>query len=76
MLEHEENDACCTPPDVTEAANSAALNLLPLKSRKIYEKAYDEFLLWCKAKQVSKYTENVLLAFFGEKSKHYKPSTL
>jgi hypothetical protein len=40
MLEHEENDSCCTPPDVAEAANAAALNLLPFKSRKIYEKAY------------------------------------
>jgi hypothetical protein len=40
MLEDEENDSCCTPPDVAEAANSAVLNLLPLKSRRIYEKAY------------------------------------
>jgi hypothetical protein len=38
MLQDEENDSCCTPPDVAEAANSAALNLLPLMSRKIYEK--------------------------------------
>jgi hypothetical protein len=77
MLEDEENDINCTPPYVTEAANSAVLNLLPLKSSKIYEKAYDEFLLWCKGKQVSKYVYGkCAFSFFGEKSKHYKPSTL
>jgi hypothetical protein len=40
MLQDEENDSCCTPPDVAKAANSAASNLLPLMPRKIYEKAY------------------------------------
>jgi hypothetical protein len=30
MLQDEENDSCCTPPDVAKAANSAALDLLPL----------------------------------------------
>jgi hypothetical protein len=40
MLQGEENDSGCTPPDVAKAANSAALNLLPLMSMKIYEKAY------------------------------------
>jgi hypothetical protein len=40
MLQGEENYSCCTPPDVAKAANSAALNLLPLMSMKIYEKAY------------------------------------
>jgi hypothetical protein len=29
-----------TPSDVAKAANSAALNLLPLTSTKIYKKAY------------------------------------
>jgi hypothetical protein len=41
MLQDEENDSCSTPPDVAKATNSAALNLLPLMSRKIYKKAYD-----------------------------------
>jgi hypothetical protein len=40
MLQGEENDSCCTPPDVAKAANSAALNLLSLMSMKMYEKAY------------------------------------
>jgi hypothetical protein len=40
MLQGEENDSCCTPSDVAKAANSAALNLLPLMSTKIYKKAY------------------------------------
>jgi hypothetical protein len=40
MLQGEENDSCCTPSDVAKTANSAALNLLPLMSTKIYKKAY------------------------------------
>jgi hypothetical protein len=40
MLQGEENDSCCTPSDVAKAANSAALNLLPLMSTKIYKTAY------------------------------------
>jgi hypothetical protein len=40
MLQGEENDSCCTPSDVAKSANSAALNLLPLMSTKIYKKAY------------------------------------
>jgi hypothetical protein len=40
MLQDEKNYSCCTPPEVAEAANSAASNLLTLMSRKIYEKAY------------------------------------
>lgn len=66
----------CTPPDVLEAANAATLNLLPEKSRTQYENVYKRFKEWCQKKKTTQFSENVLLAYFAEKSKHLKPSTL
>lgn len=65
------------PVQILEAAPEATLNLLPSKSRKIYEKAYDDFAKWCLGKGVLQhYSENVLLAYFSENSKRLKSSTL
>lgn len=65
-----------TPQEVLDSANAAAFNLLPEKSKGIYKKTYDQFKSWCSSKNVSKITENVVLAFLGEKSKHIAPPTL
>lgn len=70
------NDMICTPPDVAEIANSVSSELLPQKSKERYEKERNCFLTWCKEKKVKEYTENVLLAYFIEKSKKLKSSTL
>lgn len=64
------------PQDIVEAAGAAVLNLLPTKSRNLYDKAYNQFREWCKKKKVQTYTENVMLAYFHEKSKEYKSSTV
>jgi hypothetical protein len=64
------------PLEIIEAASSAVLNLLPNKSRKLYVAAYNRFREWCVEKKARIYTENVLLAYFSEKSKDYKSSTL
>lgn len=65
------------PPDVEEAANRATLDLLPQKSRQQYDIAYKRLIEWCKMKKVAdKFTENILLAYFEEKSKLWKASTL
>lgn len=58
-----------TPPEVAESANSASLNLLPEKSRSLYEKTYAEFISWCNEKQVKHYSETVLLAYFSDIAK-------
>jgi hypothetical protein len=42
--------------------------LLPLKSRKKYDKAYQQFEDWYRKKRVSDITEEVLLAYFEQKS--------
>lgn len=65
-----------TPPNIVHAAQKASLDLLPKKSVAIYEHKYDLFLDWCKKNKVTKYSENVLLAYFSGELKDYKASTL
>lgn len=74
MEESNENDPF---EDIEAAANRATLDLLPRKSRVQYDIAYNKFQKWCEAKGVSgKYTENVFLAYFEEKAKVWKASSL
>ncbi|KAJ8976500.1 hypothetical protein NQ317_018444 [Molorchus minor] len=62
--------------EIVEAANIAISNLLPTKSRSLYDIAYNRFKKWCAEKNVEVYSENVLLAYFSENAKNYKSSTL
>ena len=64
------------PQEIVDAASAAIVNLLPAKSRKLYDASYDRFKEWCAEKKVRTYTENVMLAYFNNKSKNYKSSTL
>lgn len=64
------------PPDVAEVAREVVLNLLPSKSREIYECAYKRFIKWCEEKNVKTYSENVLLAYFFDLAKVLKSSSL
>ncbi|KAJ8979351.1 hypothetical protein NQ317_016080, partial [Molorchus minor] len=48
---------------------SVISNLLPEKSRRQYENAFQQFKERCKANKARKISENVLLAYFAEKSK-------
>ena len=58
------------PEEILQAAERIKLQLLPKKSRSQYHIAYNRFLEWCKEKNIqNNFTENVLLAFFEEKSK-------
>lgn len=66
----------CTPPILQEIANNAICNLLPQKSAAVYERAYEAFISWSKINNVKNYTENVYLAYFHEKAKTRKSSTL
>lgn len=78
MDSSDEESVNCTPPEISKAAEDVKLSLLPSKSKKIYDKVYEEFVRWCNGKNVKNknYTESVLLAYFLEKSKYYKPSTM
>lgn len=65
-----------TPPDVAEAARNVSNNLLPEKSKIIYEKRYNEFIQWCMRKKIKNFSENVLLGYFSQKLNHLKSSSL
>lgn len=56
----------CTPPDVDDIAKAATNDLIPTKSSRVYNHAYERFLTWCNDKNISNYSENVLLAYFFE----------
>ncbi|KAJ8974059.1 hypothetical protein NQ317_016749, partial [Molorchus minor] len=62
----------CESEEIVEAANIAISNLLPTKSRSLFDIAYNRFKKWCAEKNVQVYSENVLLAYFSENAKNYK----
>lgn len=78
MDSSDENEtACCaTPPEITGIANEATKNLLPLKSKDKYLLVYKNFNHWRQEKNISSFSENVLLAYFSELSTKLKPSSL
>ncbi|KAJ8984203.1 hypothetical protein NQ317_011112 [Molorchus minor] len=57
----------CESEEIVEAANIAISNLLPTKSRSLYDIAYNRFKKWCAEKNVQVYSENVLLAYTSVK---------
>ncbi|KAK4882654.1 hypothetical protein RN001_005973 [Aquatica leii] len=71
-----DEDIQWTPPELRELAIAAINNLLPEKSKNMYEKEYEKFMAWCATKNVTIVTENVTIAFFETISKQYKSSTL
>lgn len=64
------------PEEVLQAANAAVQSLIPEKSKIRYQRDFEQFEKWCADKSVNSFSETVLLAFFGEKSKTVKSSTL
>lgn len=62
--------------DIDERAGKVSEELLPKKSRKLYEQQYEAFQKWCRVQNVEKPTENALLVYFDEKAKVVCASTL
>ncbi|XP_031327417.1 uncharacterized protein LOC116181409 isoform X2 [Photinus pyralis] len=62
----------CTPPDVLAIAKTATNDLIPTKSSRVYNHAYERFLTWCNEKNITNYSENVLLAYFCELATNLK----
>lgn len=62
--------------DIDKRAAEVGEELLPPKSRKLYEQQYDAFKKWCRLKNVGQPTENALLVYFNDKSKAVCASTL
>lgn len=65
-----------TPPDISNAAKDISNQLLPEKSRKQYEKAYQDFMNWKISKSSTSFSEDVLLVYFQELSEKFKSSSL
>lgn len=72
----EEQDICCTPPELRKSAEEAANDLLPSKSKKLYEATYKAFVEWKSRHKTTSSSETVLLAYFSELSRKYKPTSL
>ena len=65
------------PVKIKEGATRASVDSLPTKSREQYYIAYNRFIEWTQENNVEgNYSETVLLAYFEEKSKTWKSSSL
>lgn len=71
-----ESDQEYIPQEITDAANQASQDLLPDKSKIRYQATLSLFDQWCNNKNVKHINESVILAYFCEKSKSSKSSTL
>ncbi|KAL4707962.1 hypothetical protein ACJJTC_010578 [Scirpophaga incertulas] len=71
-----DSDEICTPPDILELATEVTHNLLPEKSRNLYEKEYNNFLAWKIEKKTTSFSENVILAYLKDLSDKFKPSSM
>lgn len=65
-----------TPPGLRETAEVVTNNLLPTKSKNLYETTYTKFTEWKKEDGTSSSSQRVLLSYFDGLSKRYKPSSL
>lgn len=75
-IDSNEHEISSTPPEVTNAAKVASLNLLPEKSRELYMATYKSFMDWRMINNINSFSESVLLVYFSELGTKYKPSTL
>ena len=75
MFSTDDMEFSSTPPDLLEEASNVVNNLLPVKSKKVYEKLYLTFMTWRIKRNVNSFSENVLLVYFEEMSKTMKSPT-
>lgn len=52
--------------EIKKAAKAAEYLSLPQKSREVYEKEYEKFVLWRTLKHVDTTNETIMLAFISE----------
>ena len=71
-----ETDDTELPAEIKARAENVSKNLLPVKSKLRYEKAYNDFLQWRIEKKVNSWSKAVFLAYFSEMAEKKAPSTL
>ena len=62
--------------EIQQIYNKEIENMLPKKSKHIYEKANNRFKNWCAEKGVNVSTEEVMVAYFSHRSEQVKPSSI
>lgn len=60
---------------IQDAANAAISEIIPEKSRKLYEKRYKIFCEWMAKNNKTEVNETLLLAFFNSELKNAAPTT-
>lgn len=63
-------------PNITPIPEIATPELLPQKSKEVYQKSYLRFMKWRKEQNINSFSEDVFLAYFSYLSNTIKPSTL
>ena len=58
-------DILSTPPDIMDIAKEVTLELLPQKSREVYECAYNRVIQWCTEMNVKHTWKMFFLVFFA-----------
>lgn len=75
--EEEEGEEADSTKVIQELVDKARSNVIPEKSKKLYEKQYIKFQDWKKEMKLgSETTEAHLLAYFQQLSENYAPTTL
>lgn len=74
--ESSESEMSCTPPNIKEKAGIAISELIPRKSKAVYENCYKKFMEWKKTHKVSSLSEDVIISYLSDLSSTMKPSTL
>ncbi|XP_047989509.1 uncharacterized protein LOC125228853 [Leguminivora glycinivorella] len=90
--EHGRVDACCVnftkitkmydtnsgfkSMDVASGVSESATSRLPERSRKAYDKIYQDFMNWKISNDIESFKEDVILSYFSEMSDKFKYSTL
>lgn len=61
------------PNEIRKIAKEVIADLLPNKSRDVYEKSYDKLMEWKKTKKIAPnvFSEEVMLTYFNELSSKY-----
>ena len=72
MSNSNSREILCMPSELRVPTEYVAQDLLPSKSKKYYEAAYEKFVEWIKNNKAIT-SENCLLVYFNEMAKKCKP---
>lgn len=76
MSDKSVNDENFIPKELVETAERATNCSLPEKSKAMYFKTYEEFVMWQTAKNTKSFNQTVLLAYFFEMATTLNSATL